>query len=337
MSDSPIIRLAYGCPFCDDHRLEPQIVAETRGFYLVADLHPLREGHLLIIPREHLPCYGALPEDQDAEFLRLKSEVSQFLAREYAPPVFLEHGVAGQSVKHAHLHAIPGASGILAAVAPGRESMEAKGPADVRAWYADRGPYLYCEEDGRAVVLTPGRIPSGFLHTTLIAWSQAGTTPRPDGETATRHVRERWQRYRVALGQGDVEVVTCFLWREGRICLFKRSDRVGSARGKWHGVSGYLPAGADPLDHALAELSQETGLRPPQIILLKAGAPLDIRDPLRGFCWRIHPFLFELVHGEPRLNWEHVDLAWIRPYEMSSYDCVPWLPSLYSSLDPSYG
>ena len=48
-------------------------------------------------------------------------------------------------------------------------------------------------------------------------------------------------------------VVTCFLLRRGRILVLRRSQRVGTHRGKWAGVSGTIEA-ATPYERALVEL-----------------------------------------------------------------------------------
>jgi hypothetical protein len=49
--------------------------------------------------------------------------------------------------------------------------------------------------------------------------------------------------------------------------------------------------------------------------------------------WRIFPFLFEVLDGEPRLNWEHDDLAWVAPEEIGAYGTMGWLPQVYFSLE----
>ena len=95
------------CPFCQREAVEAQLVAESDHFVVVADLQPLVEGHLLLIPKQHLSCYGELPEMRWAEMTQLKDRARDFLKRAYAAPTFFEHGVAGQTVPHAHLHAVP--------------------------------------------------------------------------------------------------------------------------------------------------------------------------------------------------------------------------------------
>src|SRR5262249_29841836 len=105
------------------------------------------EGHLLLVPREHYACYGALPPQLEAEFLALKRRVAGFLGNVYHVPVFFEHGVFRQTVYHAHLHAIPFGAvnfGVHALAASDGWLVSALG--DVRAWYEERGHYFYIEQ-----------------------------------------------------------------------------------------------------------------------------------------------------------------------------------------------
>ena len=69
------------CPFCQRETL-PGILTETEHFYLLADHAPLVEGHLLVIPRGHYACYGALPTWLETEFVTLKRRVADFLGAE---------------------------------------------------------------------------------------------------------------------------------------------------------------------------------------------------------------------------------------------------------------
>ena len=67
-----------GCAFCERARLE-SVLFESDNFFLLVDHAPLVEGHLLIIPREHYACYGALPVELEDELLALKRRASSFL------------------------------------------------------------------------------------------------------------------------------------------------------------------------------------------------------------------------------------------------------------------
>src|SRR5258705_857588 len=138
------------CAFCARETLAPQL-AETEHFFLLADHAPLVEGHLLIIPRAHYACFGALPVDLEDELLALKARVRAFFVARYQTPAFFEHGVFRQTVPHAHLHALPfGALAVdLPALAGDLPALAAAGGAaarslqDVRRWYAQHGHHFY--------------------------------------------------------------------------------------------------------------------------------------------------------------------------------------------------
>jgi diadenosine tetraphosphate (Ap4A) HIT family hydrolase len=142
------------CAFCRRSHIASKIIKETRNFLLVADHAPLVEGHLLIIPKQHYACYGAVPATLDAEFLALKGEVRQFLARFYAPVVYWEHGVFRQTVFHAHLHCFPfGATDY--SLADEVHDAVVHSQEDIRTWYATRGQYFYMEDLEHAFLFSP--------------------------------------------------------------------------------------------------------------------------------------------------------------------------------------
>jgi 8-oxo-dGTP pyrophosphatase MutT (NUDIX family) len=125
-------------------------------------------------------------------------------------------------------------------------------------------------------------------------------------------------------------VVTCFLRRKGpqgeaQILILRRSSRVGTYRGRWAGISGYLEADG-PLAQALTEIFEETGLTADDVSLLRAGEPLPVEDEESGLSWLVHPFLFDLISAKDvKLDWESVEARWIRPEELATYDTVPAL------------
>ena len=157
------------------------------------------------------------------------------------------------------------------------------------------------------------------------------------------------------VGMRDVHVVTCFLLRraasgpssasggsgQAQVLLLRRSERVGTYRGRWAGVSGYLEAGR-PLEQAYREIEEEVGLGRGDVRLLAQGEPLAVPDETIDTRWTVHPFLFEVVTGggEPgddagdlkvaptgslRLDWEHTEMRWVRPEELPALETVPGL------------
>jgi 8-oxo-dGTP pyrophosphatase MutT (NUDIX family) len=137
------------------------------------------------------------------------------------------------------------------------------------------------------------------------------------------------------------QVVTCFLRRRGpqgetQILILRRSGRVGTYRGRWAGISGYLEADT-PLAQALTEIREETALMADDVRLVRAGEPLPVEDKEAGLSWLVHTFLFDLISGrEVKLDWESVEARWIAPEELPAYDTVPALEeALRRVWDPS--
>lgn len=131
------------------------------------------------------------------------------------------------------------------------------------------------------------------------------------------------------------DVVAGILINEDRIGLFKRSHLVAGDPGRWHCITGYLPAGTDPLDHARVEIGEETGLGGPDVLLVRRGACLDLPCPDDDVVWRVHPFLFHATHSGLSLNWEHDEYRWVLPTELIELDTVDWLLDVLLALGPS--
>lgn len=158
-----------------------------------------------------------------------------------------------------------------------------------------------------ADVPTVDRIPVDLLRTgdPVVVDADAGTVDAP-------HLVER-------------AVVTSFLERDGRILVVRRSDRVGSFRGKWSGVSGFLE-GPDPEAHARREVEEETRIT--DLTRLATGPVVRSRGQ-DTTIYAIHPFRFAAPRGDVRLDWENVESRWVDPEEMAALDGVPNLVSAY--------
>ena len=127
-------------------------------------------------------------------------------------------------------------------------------------------------------------------------------------------------------------VVACFLRHGSQICLLKRSQSVGSSPGRWHCVTGFLEPGVQPLEQALTEIVEETGLLLDAVQLVGAPEPLRMERPGQGWVWVVYPFLFETTSPSLRLDWEHDEYRWIDPSELAATDCVPWIRDVWGAL-----
>ncbi len=122
----------------------------------------------------------------------------------------------------------------------------------------------------------------------------------------------------------EKRVVTCFLESDGQILILRRSQQVGSYRGRWAGVSGYVETTPD--EQALVEMEEEAGLGREDVILVRKGELLPVEDEKLGVRWLVHPYLFHLRDRDKvRIDWEHKECKWIKPQEIVNYHTVPML------------
>ncbi|HEY7357698.1 MAG TPA: HIT family protein [Ktedonobacterales bacterium] len=188
------------CAFCVRHDLH-HILTESQSFFLLADHAPLIEGHLLLIPKVHYSCYGAVAEELEQEFLQMKTRAAAFLRQAYRVPVFFEHGIFRQTVFHAHLHCFP--FGQLQLDLAAYHPHPASRLADVREWYAQKGQYFYFEQrvgDGQLFAPEEMRYFSvlGALRKEAAA-TQGAWRPREErlieGRSMTRSLVQKWQAF----------------------------------------------------------------------------------------------------------------------------------------------
>lgn len=131
------------------------------------------------------------------------------------------------------------------------------------------------------------------------------------------------------------QVVTCILEHDGKILLLKRSNRVGTYRGRWGGIAGYVEEFEDPYDSAIREISQEAGLDLDAITLVKKGHPVEITDTYEGrrYDWIVYPFLFHVEDiSLVRIDWEHEEFQWVCPSDVKKLETVPGLDDVVRQL-----
>lgn len=125
------------------------------------------------------------------------------------------------------------------------------------------------------------------------------------------------------------DVVTIFLLHRPsdapeEILLLRRSQRVGTYRGRWAGVTGFVEAPPD--EQAYTELREETSLERNDVTLLRRGEPFTFTDAALDREWTVHPYLF-LVADPTKIqtDWENVETKWISPADLDQYETVPRL------------
>lgn len=113
------------CAHCNKNSIAlNHTINESANFRVVCDMHPLTEGHLLIIPNKHISCVGAFLDDLFYEFFILYKQFSDFIKSTYGYVSTFEHGVIGQTVFHAHTHILPFDGEISAVIPEGNDRVE---------------------------------------------------------------------------------------------------------------------------------------------------------------------------------------------------------------------
>lgn len=131
----------------------------------------------------------------------------------------------------------------------------------------------------------------------------------------------------------SILVITAFLWDGQRVLLALRSDAVSTFPGHWAGISGYVE-GDDPLDRALVEIREETGLPRASVTLRRVGLPLVVEAPAHGRQFQVHPFLFSVEEGAtPRHDWEAARFEWVDLSDMQRRVRTPAVPQLYEAFE----
>jgi len=129
------------------------------------------------------------------------------------------------------------------------------------------------------------------------------------------------------------KVVSCFIECGGRLLLLKRSEKVGTYKGKWATVSGYLERPPD--EQAYIELKEEVGLSEQDVTLIRCGEVLEIEDSEIGLKWLVYPYLFKLKNsGRINIDWEHREYKWVLPEDVASYHTVPGLDEALARVYP---
>jgi translation initiation factor 2B subunit (eIF-2B alpha/beta/delta family) len=131
---------------------------------------------------------------------------------------------------------------------------------------------------------------------------------------------------------GPIPVITAFLWDGQRVLLALRSASVSTFAHHWAGISGYVE-GDDPLDRALVEIYEETGLRREFVTLRRVGLPLVVRAPAYDRQFQVHPFLFSVDDGATlRHDGEAARFEWVELSEMQRGERTPAVPNLYEAF-----
>ena len=116
-------RLAYvtggaqktGCIFCEASRppeSEPLVVFEGSACYVILNLYPYNNGHLMVVPYRHVGTLAGLTSDEMNEIGRLTQTCEAALTEAYQPHGFnvginLGKAAGAGVLDHVHVHVVP--------------------------------------------------------------------------------------------------------------------------------------------------------------------------------------------------------------------------------------
>ncbi|WP_336001735.1 NUDIX domain-containing protein [Halorientalis halophila] len=140
----------------------------------------------------------------------------------------------------------------------------------------------------------------------------------------------------------ETPVVTCFLRNRGAVLLLRRSETVGSYRGRWGGVAGHVARESEtatdpdstPEAAARREIAEETGLAD-AVTLVRRGDPFPVEDADLDRRWLVHPFLFDCASRNVTLDAETTECEWVPPTAILRRQTVPKLWTSYDRVRPT--
>lgn len=182
------------CPFCNKDNFVDRIIYEDEHHYVIASVGQMLDngGYVLVFPKTCVRCVAAMG-DQDIFFLsRMEDRIIAAMTKAYGePPVRFEHGIVGQSVKHAHVHFVPKQLSITQRINKdfGRNRSKPIGDMLMIAHNYRKGnlPYLtWKDSDNKTMVCWDPPAPRQYLR--IVVADALGTPERADWTKADKEI-----------------------------------------------------------------------------------------------------------------------------------------------------
>ena len=102
------------CIFCniDQPGRDALVLARGRFTFVILNLYPYNNGHLMVVPYRHIPNLTATNADEQAELMRFTRHGEMALTEAYAPQginvgINLGRPAGAGVVDHVHIHLVP--------------------------------------------------------------------------------------------------------------------------------------------------------------------------------------------------------------------------------------
>lgn len=141
--------LENSCPHCDSKGWAfKYLLTQSRYFNILCDVHPLVEGHLLIIPQRHTRCAGEYTAEEWNDFKDVYQQTREWVYRKFGSVATFEHGKIGQTVFHSHIHILPFQGSPEQIVPEGNDKCRSlQGIEELAHIFQQEGHYLYFSID----------------------------------------------------------------------------------------------------------------------------------------------------------------------------------------------
>lgn len=104
-----------GCVFCDALASEAGhslVVHEEHRAFVILNLYPYNNGHLMVAPRRHVAALADLTADERSELMSLAALAERALTEAYRPQginvgLNLGHAAGAGIADHLHMHLVP--------------------------------------------------------------------------------------------------------------------------------------------------------------------------------------------------------------------------------------
>lgn len=143
------------CLFCQLDKIKSDILWESENFFVKVGVGILAPGHIMIIPKIHISCFGQLPKQLHKEFILIKKDVFDKIKSNFFEPIIYEHGIYSQSIKHAHLHFLPSRNeyyhmnNIKENLFKSLKSTQIRSIFQIKNVFKKEGSYFYLEQNNR--------------------------------------------------------------------------------------------------------------------------------------------------------------------------------------------
>ena len=103
------------CVFCHIRANTTNYIAQNSDFFCVFDIHPVSDGHALLIAKRHTPSFFDLSKDELQSLFDIAKKTKSILDQKFHPDAYNlginDGSAAGQLIPHFHVHLIPRKTG----------------------------------------------------------------------------------------------------------------------------------------------------------------------------------------------------------------------------------